>query len=137
MRRAAILLLALLLSGAVAQARVSTPGVTGGGSLPLAEVLELAKPYPNLVMQVRLQLVRANVKREQVVCTADRFGPQWTALGGARLAPYACAIGKRTVVITASQSYFDRNGRKVKPGDPDLTLKAARLKETGLKWQWK
>ena len=39
MRRAAILLLALLLSGAVAQARVSTPGVTGGGSLPLAEVL--------------------------------------------------------------------------------------------------
>lgn len=137
MRRAAILLLALLLSGAVAQARVSTPGVTGGGSLPLAEVLELAKPYPNLVMQVRLQLVRANVKREQVVCTADRFGPQWTALGGARLAPYACAIGKRTVVITASQSYFDRNGRKVKPGDPDLSLKAARLKETGLKWQWK
>ncbi|MEQ1614387.1 MAG: hypothetical protein ABL904_16695, partial [Hyphomicrobiaceae bacterium] len=120
-----------------ADAKVAAPGLSGGGSVPLAEVLDLAKPYPNLVMQVRLQLVRANLKREQVVCNGSRFGSQWSTLGGARLAPYACVIGKRTVVIDGNQSYFDRNGRKVKADDPDLPRKAAKVKETGLKWQWK
>lgn len=137
MRRFALLLASIVLWPLAADARVTTPGISGGGSVPLAEVLDLAKPYPNLVMQVRLQLVRANLKREQVVCSGDRFGPQWATLSGARLAPYQCVIGKRTLAIAASQSYFDRNGRKVKPSDPDLMRKAAKFKETGLTWSWK
>lgn len=127
----------LVLGTAGASAKVATPGLSGGGSVPLAEVLDLAKPYPNLIMQVRLQLVRANLKREQVVCSGSRFGNQWTALGGARLAPYECAIGKRKLTIAANPTYYDKNGRKVKPGDPDLMRKAAKVKETGLTWQWR
>ena len=120
-----------------AAARVATPGLSGGGSLPLDDILVLAKPYPNLVMQVRLELVRAGLKREQVTCSGARFGNQWTSLGGARLAPYQCPIGKRTLVVEARQSYFDRNGRRVKPDDLDLMRKAATVRETGLTWQWK
>lgn len=137
MRRIGIAIAFFAFIATSAHAKIAAPGLSGGGSLPLVEVLDLAKPYPNLVMQVRLQLVRANLKREQVVCSGARFGNQWSNLGGARLAPYACAIGKRTVVIDGNQSYFDRNGRKVKADDPDLPRKAAKVKETGLKWRWK
>ena len=136
-RRPGLTLIGLVLSAGVAMAKVVTPGLSGGGSLPLADVLEIAKPYPNLVMQVRLQLVRANLKREQVVCSGRRFGNQWTALGGARLAPYECAIGKRTLTIDARQSYLDGNGRKVKIDDPQLMSKAAKVTESGLVWRWK
>jgi len=137
MHRIALTFVSLVLTAAAASAKVAAPGLSGGGSVPLVEVLDLAKPYPNLVLQVRLQLVRANLKREQVVCTGSRFGNQWVALGGARLAPYECPIGKRRLIITANQSYFDKNGRKVKPNDPDLMHKAAKVKESGLAWQWK
>jgi hypothetical protein len=128
---------ALCIAIPAASAKVVAPGLSGGGSLPLADVVEIAKPYPNLTLQVRLQLVRASLKREQVVCTASRFGNQWTNLGGARLAPYECPIGKRTLVVTANQIFYDRNGRKVAPGDPELMRKAAKVKENGLVWRWK
>jgi hypothetical protein len=137
MRRLLILIACITLTTIPAQAKVATPGVAEGGNLPLADVLDLAKPYPNLILQVRLQLVRANLKRDQVACAASRFGAQWTNLGGARLAPYQCAIGKRTLAITANQIYFDRNGRKVSAGDPELMKKAAKVKENGLAWRWK
>jgi hypothetical protein len=137
MRRLALLTTCLVLTSMPLAAKVAVPALSGGGSLPLAEVIDLAKPYPNLVLQVRLQLVRANLKREQVMCSGTRFGSQWTNLGGTRLAPYECAIGKRTLVVTANQTYLDRNGRKVKPEDPDIVRKAAKVRETGLTWKWK
>ena len=134
-------ILSLVLAGvlglaAPAFAKAPTPGIAGGGSVPLVEVLDVAKPYPNLVLQVRLQLVRANVKREQVNCTGAKYGTEWTNIGGMRLAPYACAIGKRTLLIDASQIYYDRNGRKVKLDDPDVMRKAAKVNEGGLTWRW-
>ncbi len=118
-------------------AKEPAPGTAGLGNVALAEVLDVAKPYPNLVLQVRLQLVRANLKREQVKCSGGRFSPQWTNLGGAHLAPYQCPIGKRTLVISAAQTFFDRNGRKVRSDDPQLASKAATVKENGLTWKWK
>ncbi len=141
MRRSTILIFAsvvLNVAGAhVSFAKTPAPGLSGGGSVPLADVLEVAKPYPNLVLQVRLQLVRANVKREQVVCSGARYSPTWANLGGARLAPYECKIGRRTLVVDAAQNYFDRNGRKVKIDDPDVMRKAAKVTEKGLTWRWK
>ncbi len=132
--------LAALLTAAGAPsalAKEPTPGLSGGGSVPLTEVLELAKPYPNLVLQVRLQLVRANLKREQVICTGRRFGTQWTQLGGARLGPYECAIGKQRLLVETAQTYTDVNGHKLKVGDKDLLLRAANVKEASFKWNWK
>ncbi len=113
------------------------PAPAVAGNIPLAEIIELAKPYPNLVLQVRLQLLRANLKREQVHCTGSRFGTRWATLVGRRLSPYQCPIGKRTLVITAAQTYLDRNGRKVRADDPLVAAKAAAVKESGLTWKWK
>lgn len=131
------MLVCLAAMSVAAVAKDPVPGLSGGGSLPLDDVLAIAKPYPNLVLQVRLELVRANLKREQVVCTGSRFGNSWVELGGARLAPYQCKIGNRTLMISASQSYFDKNSRKLKPTDRDLMRKAATVRETGLTWRWK
>jgi hypothetical protein len=130
-----VITLCLLTSAASAKEPAAV--VAGGGTVPLADVITLAKPYPNLVLQVRLQLVRANLKREQVTCTAARFGSQWQNLGGKSLGPYQCPIGKRTLAITSAHTFLDRNGRKVRADDPQVTAKAAVIKESGLTWKWK
>ena len=138
MRRSLMLAAAGMIAFAnAAAAKEPAPAIAGPGNVALAEVLDVAKPYPNLVLQVRLQLVRANLKREQVKCSGGRFSSQWTNLGGAHLAPYQCPIGKRTLVISAAQTFFDRNGRKVRSDDPQLVSKAATVKENGLTWKWK
>ncbi len=105
--------------------------------MPLAEVLEVAKPYPNLTTQVRLRLIASNTTKEKVTCTAQRFANSWTGLGGARLAPYVCPIGKRTLTITAEPTYYDKAGYKLKPNDPALSTKAVKVAESRLKWSWK
>jgi hypothetical protein len=138
MRRCLILAAAGVIAFAsTVAAKEPASGTAGLASLALTEVLDVAKPYPNLVLQVRLQLVRANLKREQVKCSGGRFSPQWTNLGGAHLAPYQCPIGKRTLVISAAQTFFDRSGRKLRSDDPQLFSKAATVKENGLTWKWK
>ena len=104
---------------------------------PLAEILDLAKPYPNLLVEVRLQLLRAGLKREQVSCASERLDGAWTALANRRTAPYACPIGKRTLHIQATPQYYDSKGRRLELRDKELAGKAARLTETHWKWQWR
>jgi hypothetical protein len=113
------------------------PVISQGGSLPLEQVLAVAKPYPNLLLQVRLELVRANLKRDAVTCGAGRYDARWLQLSGSRLAPYECKIGTRTLVITASQTFYDRNGKRLVPADANTPAKAAKVREGGLKWSWK
>jgi hypothetical protein len=120
-----------------ADAQRPTPPVVQGGSMPLEAVLAVAKPYPNLLLQVRLQLVRANLKRDAVTCGAGRYDARWTQLSGARLAPYECKIGKQTLMISAAQTYYDRNGKRLAPADVTTPAKAVKVKESGLKWSWK
>jgi hypothetical protein len=120
-----------------AWAQRAAPLSEQGGSLPLAEVLDLAKPYPNLVTQVRLRLVASNLKKEQVTCSGQRLANTWPQLAGRRLAPYSCTIGRRTVTITADQLFYDKAGYKLKAGDPDLAVKATKVVESRLKWSWK
>lgn len=116
---------------------LAQPAPGQGGSVPLVEVLDLAKPYPNLTTQVRLRLIASNTTKEKVTCTAQRFANTWTGLGGARLAPYVCPIGKRTLTITAEPTYYDKAGYKLKATDPTLSAKAAKVVESRLKWSWK
>jgi hypothetical protein len=137
-RRLGLALSVLTLAAALpAHAQLAPPPVTLGGSMPLEAVLAVAKPYPNLLLQVRLQLVRANLKRDAVACGAGRYDARWTQLRGARLAPYECKIGRQTLVITAAQTYYDRNGKRLAPADATTPAKAANVKESGLKWSWK
>lgn len=117
-------------------AGVPAAGAYQAGGMPLADVMALAKPYPNLVLLIRLQLVRANLKREQVTCASERVPDAWARLAGQRHAPYTCVIGRRTLVVTATQTWLDAAGHKVKPNDPDIARKAARLTERNLKWTW-
>jgi hypothetical protein len=131
---AGVCLLAVM---APAHAQKPTPAGVQGGSLPLGDVMAVAKPYPNLLLQVRLELVRANLKRDTVTCAAGRYDNRWLQLGATRLAPYECRIGQRTLVITASQTYYDRNGKRLAPADAATPAKAAKVRESGLKWSWK
>ena len=100
-----------------------------GGSIALADVLVVAKPYPNLVTQVKLRLLASALKADQVTCSAQRFPNTWTALGGARTAPYVCPFGKRTLSITAEATYYDKAGYRLKANDPALADKAVKLVE--------
>ena len=105
--------------------------------VPLADVLALAKPYPNLLFEIRAELVRAGLKRDAVTCTAPRFASDWTQLRGGRHAPYACRVGPRTLTIGARRTVFDGNGHKLAADDPSTRRKAARLVESGLTWRWR
>jgi hypothetical protein len=116
--------------------RAASPVMQSGG-MPLEAVLAVAKPYPNLLLQVRLQLVRANLKRDAVTCGAGRHDARWTQLSGARLAPYECKIGRQTLVITAAQTYYDRNGKRLTLSDTTTPAKASKVTESSLKWSWK
>jgi hypothetical protein len=122
---------------AAGTAHAKPPAPAQGGSMPLTEVLAVAKPYPNLLLQVKLELVRANLKREQVVCAAERFDTRWVALSGGRIAPYECKIGGRTLVVSAAQTYYDKAGHRLKPTDTSLPAKAVKVQEARLKWSWK
>jgi hypothetical protein len=140
MKRLATLILSFACATSASAQRPTppvAPPTTQGGSMPLEAVLAVAKPYPNLLLQVRLQLVRANLKRDAVTCGAGRYDARWTQLSGARLAPYECKIGAQTLVISAAQTYYDRNGRRLAPADVTTPAKAAKVKESGLKWSWK
>ncbi len=130
----AVLLVLFLPSTSPAIAQRADPGT--GGSLPLTDVISLASKYPNLVQQIRLQLLAAGLDKRKVTCTAERYSNQWVKLGGARVGPYECAIGKRTLRITTAATYYDRNGHRLKGDDVALPAKAARLVESGFKWTW-
>lgn len=104
--------------------------------VPLADVIALAKPYPNLVLQIRLELVRANTTREKVVCTADQLDGAWLKIKNARVGPYRCQIGKRTLALSTTPLFYDTRGYKISATAADVALKAARVQETKLKWTW-
>lgn len=96
-----------------------------------------AARYPNLLHQIRLQLLLAGRKKSQVVCTAERFSNRWEHLGGARVGTYECRIGGRALRITTLKAYYDRNGHRLDDDDPATTAKAARVVESGFKWAWR
>jgi hypothetical protein len=126
-----------LLSAGEASAQRADPREGQGGSLPLADVMVVAKAYPNLITEIRLRLIAAGMKKEAVICTARRLSNDWPALSGQRIGPYTCTIGKRTLSITSEQTFRDRNGYKIGTGDPQLAKKATQVAESRLKWIWK
>jgi hypothetical protein len=124
---------ALSCSGAVAPA-VARPKVD---EVALTRVLEIAKPYPNLVQQVRLALIRAGVKGDAVSCTSRPAPAAAPALAGRRTGPYECRIGARRVHIVTRIVFTDRSGRRLDASEPASLAKAATFDERGLKWSWR
>jgi hypothetical protein len=123
---------ALILADASPSAAQQAPG-----QVPLQEVLALAKPYPNLQFEVKAELLRAGVKKEDVACTGHNFPPDWSRLAGVRHGPYACRIGKRTLIVAARETFYDVNGHKLAPDTSEARVRAAKVVETGLKWRWR
>lgn len=105
--------------------------------VPLDDVLKIASRNAALYASIRLQVWRANMSRADVVCRAHRFAGTWAKLGGVPFGPYECSIGKRTIFITATQSYYDDRGRQLSATDPGLSVNAARMSETNFKWRWR
>ncbi len=105
--------------------------------VPLTEVLNATSRNAALYTSIRLQLWRSKVALADVACQGHRFDSSWARLVGTHFGPYECPIGKRTVFITATQSYYDDRGRKLMAVDPALPSKAARIAETNFKWRWR
>jgi len=122
---------------ALAAASAFAAEPSGGGSLPLADVIERMKRYPNLVQQIKLELVRVGLKREAVVCSGQRFGREWKMLGGERTLPYRCELGRRRLAIDGQRVYLDAAGKRLEASDPKLTERAARVLESRITWVWR
>ena len=103
----------------------------------LTEVLTMARAYPNLVQQVRLELVAAGLKREDVTCRARRLAAQYGKLAGVGVAPYWCKIGRRTLEVTSRLTFHDANGHKLNGDDPAAAARAVRLTQSNLAWRWR
>jgi hypothetical protein len=105
--------------------------------VPLIDVTTLAKPYPNLLLQIRLELLRANLSRDKVTCTGDQMDGTWHQMKTAVIGPYQCKIGRRTLVVTTTPVFYDAKGYRLSPTAADVALKATRVQETKLKWTWR
>jgi hypothetical protein len=123
--------IAVTTAGAVAAAEPLTQ------SMPLSEVLARTRSSPQVSLQVRLQLTRAKLKRDDVVCRAQVMDRTWAKLGGSVLGPYECPIGPRTLVLTAKPNFTDASGTKVRRSDPEVKQRAVSTRETRFQWRWK
>jgi hypothetical protein len=126
--------LAICCAGTTASEALSPARVPA--KIPLSEVIALAKPYPNLLLQIRLELVRANTTRDKVTCTSDKLDGAWLKLNAAHVGPYQCQIGKRKLAVSTTPVFYDARGYKLSPRAADVTANAARIQETKLKWTW-
>jgi hypothetical protein len=115
--------------------KVEVPQVAGE-AVPLADVMTLARPYPNLRQEIRLALISAGDAKAAAACVATRLGPEWTALKGRAVGPYRCRIGSRALDIKTAATYFDAAKHKIVSGDERLKHKAVRVLETRLVWRW-
>ena len=122
---------------ALASSWASPLAAQPSAGLPLTDVLALARPYPNLLFEVRAELVRAGLRKEDIVCSGRGFTTDWPQLRAARRAPYACRIGRRTLVVTARQTYLDANGHRLAAEDAATMKRAVRVVEAGLAWRWR
>jgi hypothetical protein len=131
-----VLLTAALLAPSVVLDQNTVPAGVAA-KVPLADVLALAEPYPNLRQEIRLALISAGQSRDGVMCAAIRIGEGWTALKPRAIGPYVCPIGNRAVTIRTQATFFDVAGHKLPPQDATLATKAARVTEARLAWTWK
>ncbi|MCL4767785.1 MAG: hypothetical protein KJZ80_16275 [Hyphomicrobiaceae bacterium] len=104
--------------------------------VPLSEVMEKTARNPRLQASIRWQLWRAKRTRSDIACSGQQLDSRWIVLGGVHVGPYECAIGSRTVFITATHAYHDAQGRKLSATDPELFVRAARVTESSFRWRW-
>ena len=126
-----------IISPAVVILFASSGPVWAGGSISLSEVLDRTKSAKELGLQVDRSLASTDTAVDEVTCGATRVGRHFEKLGGLRVAPYECAIGKRILEVRSNVRIFDKDGVELAIGDPRSLRRAAILKEEDFQWEWR
>jgi hypothetical protein len=113
-----------------------TAPVHADGTLGLGEVLVAVETVPKLIMEINSELGKAQLKPEYVTCIGARHGNHWIYLGGARAAPYECAIGQRTLKIEADRVYLGPRGGVLGDLDKANPKQAKTFRESNFRWTW-
>jgi hypothetical protein len=124
---------ALMVAGFMAPA---TSAAWADGTLGLGEVLVAVDKAPKLVGEIKAELSKKSLKSGDVTCLGARHGNHWTYLGGARAAPYECAIGQHSLRIEADRVYFDARGRLLGDLDHSSPQRAKTFREDNFRWTW-
>ncbi len=136
LKRVLSISLAALATANVAYAQKTVVPQAQSSTVPLADVLTIAKPYPNLRQEIRLARIASPAPAAAQPCTARRLGPEWALLAGRTIGPYRCRIGERVLDITTAVTFFDASKHKIASDAPQVTSKAKTLLESRLVWRW-
>ena len=104
------------------------------GTLSSDEIMPLFKQSRRLEQEFKQAL--AETKQDSVSCDGMRFPGQWEELGGQRVAPYACHIGSKWLIIRADVRVTDRRGRVFEKITPEAMRKATKVREKRPRWEW-
>ncbi len=107
-----------------------------GGSLYLTDLMDRLKDNEKLIAEINAELKAQKLEAASVICTGDRFGGNWTELGGVRVVPYQCEIGARKLVIDGTLHIFDLKGGELDVKDEAAPERTADYKETDITWTW-
>jgi len=129
---------AMALAALAAVACATADPTIAGGSVPLSDVLDITKSMPELKTEALKAVDDADAEAEDVQCEGVRLGNHFVLLGGARIGPYACQIGKQILDIEpTSVEFLDKSGEVLNENDPDLGSRAAATREGAFKWKWR
>jgi hypothetical protein len=133
---ALLLVFAMGFAAQPAQAQKTVAPAVQSATVPLANVVALAKPYPNLRQEIRLARIATNTKPEGATCSARRLGTEWAFLAGQAIGPYRCKLGTRMLDVTTATTFFDGAKHKLARDAANLPSKAKSVTETRLVWRW-
>jgi hypothetical protein len=108
-----------------------------GGTIYLTDLMDRLKDNDKLIAEINAELKVQKLEAASVICTGDRFGGNWTELGGVRVAPYECEIGARKLDIDGTLHLYDAKGVEVDQKDKTAPERAVDHKETDITWTWK
>lgn len=127
----------LRLAAAACLALLSVTPACAGGSIAFVDAMQNFDPPSALIDEIEKAAREANVKADEIICDATRFGPQWTRISGGRASPYECPIGKRTLVISGRHEYRDALGKVLPQDGLALEEHAASVRDVDITWEWK
>jgi hypothetical protein len=93
-------------------AAVALSPAAAGGSLSFEEVVAAVAGTP-VAAELDAIVKAEKANPDELVCGGVRLGNQWSHLGGARVMPFECPIGKRTVTIDGTVEFLDANGKVI------------------------
>lgn len=104
-------LLNLFLSTAMLACEPGAPDVRNGLIKFKFVICALAGQSPELMTQVRKELIDQGVKTTEVECTSTVLGEDFRKSGDLRIPPYNCKIGDKYLMLNGDVLTYDTKGR--------------------------